>query len=153
MRRKDREITDQEQLRSIIRNTETCYMGMCSDGQPYVVPMNFGYEGEYIYFHSALQGRKIDILKENPRVTLVFTSEAELQLTGELQTWTTRYKSVMAEGIAKLITDESEKQKGINIILSRYTEEITEFSSSVLGRVMIIKVKITNLTGKGNPNK
>ena len=72
MRRKDREITDKKKMQMIISKAEVCYMGMSRDNMPYVIPINFGYDDNTIYFHCALEGEKIDILQKNPNVCLLF---------------------------------------------------------------------------------
>ena len=52
--------TDKEQIESIIRQSDVCFVGMAdTDGTPYVLPMNFGYKDGVIYLHSAQDGRSI----------------------------------------------------------------------------------------------
>ena len=61
--------TDKEQIESIIRQSDVCFVGMAdTDGTPYVLPMNFGYKDGVIYLHSAQDGRSISILERNPKV-------------------------------------------------------------------------------------
>ena len=67
MRRKEREVVDAAKIEEIIDKCDTCRLGMQDKGGPYIVPMSFGYarvDGVYeLYFHSALEGRKIALLK------------------------------------------------------------------------------------------
>ena len=67
MHRNEREITDKKDIDDIIRRCRVCHLAMCDEGQPYVVPLNFGYDGGFLYFHAAPEGRKIDIIKRNRR--------------------------------------------------------------------------------------
>ena len=67
MRRKDKEITDSKEIRQIIEDAVYCNVAMCQNNNPYVVPMNFGFQEDCIYLHSVNEGWKIDILKENPQ--------------------------------------------------------------------------------------
>ncbi|MCK5220561.1 MAG: pyridoxamine 5'-phosphate oxidase family protein, partial [Candidatus Aminicenantes bacterium] len=69
MRRSERKITDPEVIEYILNKGDICRLGLINKGLAYIVPMNFGYEGGYIYFHSANEGTKIDILKQNPKVS------------------------------------------------------------------------------------
>ena len=63
---KKRDLTFKPELVSIIQKCEICNMSMVDEqGLPYVLPMNFGYLDDYIYFHSAPSGKKVDILKNN----------------------------------------------------------------------------------------
>ena len=68
MRRKDRQVTDPEKIREIIAACDCCRLGLCDHGRAYVVPLDFGFteqEGRYtFYFHSAREGRKIDLIRQ-----------------------------------------------------------------------------------------
>lgn len=78
MRRRDREITDISVMESIIRDSSVCRMGLCDGDRPYVVPMNFGYRDGKVYMHSALEGKKLDIIRKNPDVCLEFETDLEI---------------------------------------------------------------------------
>ena len=70
MRRADREVTDVKGIDEILQKCKTCHVAMVDNGAPYVVPLSYGYRiiGESVlelYFHSALEGRKLDILNSN----------------------------------------------------------------------------------------
>ena len=71
--------TDKEQIESIIRQSDVCFVGMAdTDGTPYVLPMNFGYKDGVIYLHSAQDGRSISILERNPKVCITFSIDHAL---------------------------------------------------------------------------
>jgi len=150
MRRKDREIKDREQIKGIIEENEVCFLGLCDENEPYVVPMNYGYKDNTIYLHSAIEGKKLNIIKNNPKVCLVFNSDFELYLEGKPEEWTTYYKSVIAYGKAEIITDAEEKQEAINIIIGKFTDRDHEFRSEILERFKIIRIPLTEITAKGN---
>jgi len=67
MRRKDREVTNLDEIRDIIEKCKVCHLAMVDNGMPYVIPLNFGYiiadNLLTLFFHSAKEGRKINILK------------------------------------------------------------------------------------------
>ncbi len=67
MRRNDSEITDRKDIDGIIRRCRVCRLAMCDGSQPYIVPLSFGYDGSFLYFHTAREGRKIDIIKRNKK--------------------------------------------------------------------------------------
>lgn len=73
MRRKDREITDFHEMIDIMKKCDSCIVAMNDGDFPYIVPMNFGLEvqGEqvFLYFHCAMEGKKLDLLKKDNRVT------------------------------------------------------------------------------------
>ena len=70
MRRKDREISDLGEIESIIQRADICRLAFCDRGKPYVVPLCFGYRRGAIYFHSAREGRKLDMIRNNRLVML-----------------------------------------------------------------------------------
>jgi len=76
--KKEREIRDPKVIESIISRTNVCRLAMCDEGLPYVVPLCFGYEKGALYFHSATVGRKLEILKKNPKVSFEMDIDWEL---------------------------------------------------------------------------
>ena len=63
MRRKDKEIKDKAEIESIIKRATVCRIGLSENNVAYIVPMNFGYKDNSLYFHSAPMGKKIEIIK------------------------------------------------------------------------------------------
>ena len=78
MRRTDKEITCRSEIDEIIHGCQVCHVGFAVDGEPYVVPVSFGYDGVALYFHTARDGRKIDFISANPRVCLQFERDVNL---------------------------------------------------------------------------
>ena len=82
MRRKDKEVTDRNGIKEIICECKTCHVAMVDGYMPYVVPLSFGYKfiddgALELYFHSAFEGKKIDILKRNNKVCFEMSCEGE----------------------------------------------------------------------------
>ncbi|MCP3952367.1 MAG: pyridoxamine 5'-phosphate oxidase family protein [Desulfobacterales bacterium] len=150
MRRKDKEIKDKDKIEEIVQDAQVCHLALAGNGQPYVVPLNFGYRDEVVYFHSARQGRKIDMLAANPRVCLEFSTVLEL-VQGETSCdWGQRFKSVIAFGNARLIEDETEKREALDIIMGHYGGQGGDYSDNKLKVTAVIEVKLTEMTGKGS---
>ena len=68
MRRKEKEIIDQNIIEEILTNSFICRVAFFDEEYPYIVPMNYGYRDNTLYFHCGLQGRKIDLIKRNNKV-------------------------------------------------------------------------------------
>ncbi|MDR2920758.1 MAG: pyridoxamine 5'-phosphate oxidase family protein [Tannerella sp.] len=150
--------TDKEFLESTIRECEVCYVGMVdTDGMPYVLPMNFGYQDGIVYLHSAREGRSIDILEQNPNVCLVFNPENKLvhQHPDVACSYRMRSKSVMGWG--KVIFEEAFdlKVKSLNIIMKNYSNKQFEYSDPAIDNVKIWCVKLEKVTCKefGAPHR
>lgn len=70
IRRKEKEISDKNEMLAILENAKYITIAMCVDNEPYLVTLSHGYDRERncIYFHCAREGKKIDILKEQNKV-------------------------------------------------------------------------------------
>ena len=148
MRKAEREIKDQRELEDVIRRAEVCRLAMIDDGVPYIVPMNFGYRDGTFYFHCAREGRKLDILRKHPRVCFELEADVRLAKGGAPCKWSTSYESVIGWGVAELVMDEEEARKGLEVLMSHYTEGPFDFDPRSLSLTAVIKVKAERMTGK-----
>lgn len=150
MRRKDREIKDKDEIELIIRSAPICRLAMARENRPYVVPLNFGYRDNIVYFHSASQGKKIDIIRENPRVCLEFSNDAELVRAEKSCEWELHFKSAIGFGTAQFVEDTEEKKKALDVIMDHYDGTGDDYSEKMLKITSVIKVVLTELTGKSS---
>jgi nitroimidazol reductase NimA-like FMN-containing flavoprotein (pyridoxamine 5'-phosphate oxidase superfamily) len=148
MRRAEREIKDREVLEDILLKATVCRLAVCQDDVPYVVPLNFGYRDNRLYFHSAPEGRKIDTIKANPKVCFEVDVDHEL-VPGDVPCeWSVRYRSVIGFGQARLLEDAAEKRRGLDIILGHYGRGPFEYPEGAIDEVAVVEVEIDSLTGK-----
>ena len=148
MRRKDREITDRKAMEAILESAEVCRIGLADSGEPYVVPVCFAYQDNAIYFHSALAGKKMEMLAKNPRCC----AEVDIS-TGPIPdkdpcTWEMRYRSVICTGTARILTVYEEKREAMNAILRHYGNPDHPFTEKELKQVNLVKITIDGMTGK-----
>ncbi len=150
MRRNDKEIKDEYLIHRILKEATICRIALCNNNKPYIVPMNFGFKDNYLYLHSALNGRKIDIITKNNNVCFEVDIETELITSDKACNWGMKYYSAIGFGKAHFIEDEEEKINALNIIMQKYNHEAGSFqySKSALKKTTLIKVKIESLTGK-----
>ncbi len=148
MRRTEREVTERVLIDEFLHKTNVIYIGLSYDSKPYVVPMNFGYDGEYIYLHSAQAGKKIDALKQCAYVS--FTAVAyDAVIPGEKAcNWSAKYQSVMGGGIAEFLENDDEKMLALDHLMSNFQKGPFEYAPQALARIAIIKIKITEISGK-----
>ncbi len=152
MRRKDKEITEREIIDAIIDRALICHLACTMNEQPYVVPISFGYDGECTYFHSSPSGKKISILKENPRVCLTFEIDVEIVKDPDNACdWNFHYSSVIAEGIAEEIIQVSEKASALNQIMEHYSRETWSFPENELKKTSIWKIRLESVSAKISP--
>lgn len=150
MRRSDRAITDPAELESILREAIVCRMGLCDGEVPYVVPMNYGYRDGSVFLHSAIEGRKIEILRKNPNVCLEFEKDVELVPAEEACSFSMKYRSVIASGKAVFLEGAEEKAQGLNVIMGQYTGKEFDFPPQALERIVVIRIDLVECSGKHN---
>jgi nitroimidazol reductase NimA-like FMN-containing flavoprotein (pyridoxamine 5'-phosphate oxidase superfamily) len=120
---------------------------------PYIVPVNYGYRDGHIYIHSAPAGKKIDLLKQNKQVCFEVEDTVEIVRGKEACDWTTRYRSVVGYGTVEILSDETSKQEGMEVIMAQHgAPELVDFDAKNLKRMVILKLRITSLVGKQSSN-
>jgi nitroimidazol reductase NimA-like FMN-containing flavoprotein (pyridoxamine 5'-phosphate oxidase superfamily) len=148
MRRKDKEITDPSHIEKILKEAQVCHVAMVDGSRPYIVPLSFGYAGDCLYFHSALQGRKIDILRSNPEVCFEFDVVGPLVESDIPCNWSVTYQSVIGFGRAEFLEDIDARREAFRIIMAHYSKEKFVFSDEQLKSVAMLKVRIAEISAK-----
>jgi len=149
MNRREKEITDRSVIDRIIGQAQVCRLGLCKDNVPYVVPVNFGYDGASVYFHSAVAGMKIDFITSNPRVCFEFEHAVgvvpdETRACG----WTTSFYSVIGWGTVSEVTEREHKECALLAIMRQYSDREWEFDGSELARVRVWRISVDEVSGK-----
>ena len=135
-------------MESILVGASVCRLALADDGEPYVVPLCFGYRDRVLYFHSAGEGRKITILRKNPRCCVEVNGYEGPLRDSSPCTWEVRYKSVICAATACIVETFEEKKTGLNCIMSHYGGTEYPFSEEELQRVCVVRVEIREMTGK-----
>jgi nitroimidazol reductase NimA-like FMN-containing flavoprotein (pyridoxamine 5'-phosphate oxidase superfamily) len=149
MRRKEKEIKSKEEIESIIKSSKVCRVAFSLNGEPYIVPMYYGYKDNYLFFHSAKQGKKIDMIKKNNRVCFEIDINTNIIDTGVPCNWKNSYSSVIGFGKAEIIENFNEKLNALNTIIDHYSPgTIYKFPKENVSKTAIIKIEIEEITGK-----
>jgi nitroimidazol reductase NimA-like FMN-containing flavoprotein (pyridoxamine 5'-phosphate oxidase superfamily) len=152
MRRKDREISDPAELRRILREGKYAVIAMCRGNEPYVVTLSYGYDqSEHAcYFHAALQGQKIEFIRENPQVCATVIEDG-----GYLADQCAhRYATVVLRGEMTLLQDRAEKEHGLNVILNQLERNPAPIKARTVkdpaayDRVAVLRLAIRDCSGK-----
>ena len=148
MRRKDKEVMDPQKSEAIIERALVLRVALLDELYPYLVPVNFVYRKGRFYFHSAPEGKKLDLIKRNNRIC--FETEADVAvMKGDVPCkWSTRYASVIGFGRAHLIQDAEEKRKGLEIIFRHYAASPFEVPNSSLAQIAVIEIEVESMTAK-----
>jgi len=148
MRKTEKEIKSPQEIEAIIQKAQVCRIGFSENDLPYVVPVNFGYRDRCLYFHSAPEGRKMEIMKRNNRVCFEMDIAPELVRGQTPCKWDMKYRSVIGVGKAFLLADPAEKSRALHIIMEHYQGDPYEYSESELERVAVVRIEIESMTGK-----
>ena len=148
MRRNEREIKDRKDIDDIIKRCRVCRLAMCDDGQPYVVPLNFGYDGRSLYFHAALEGRKLDIIKGNNRVGFEFDILHDIVTAEQDCNWGAKYESVVGSGTAEIVDTLEAKKDALECIMRQYGNGVWDFKEEILKKTLVLRVRILKISGK-----
>ena len=148
MRRNEKEIKDPATLRAIIQQSKVCRVGLSDGNRPYIVPLCFGYEDGFLYFHAAHEGQKIEIIKKNNRVCFEFDVNAEIVEEQQACEWGMRYQSVIGFGTAVFLDDVEEKRRALEIIMRQYSDRSFLFPEHSVASTTVLKVAIESMTGK-----
>lgn len=153
MRRKDREVTDLGAIERIIGDCKVFRLGMLDGARPYVVPMNFGYDLRggtlELYAHSALEGRKVDVLRRNPEVCFEMDCGHRLVEAEAACGYGFAYSSVVGDGTVVFIEEPGEKLRALLKIMEHQTGR-ADFSipPEALGRVLVFGIVAASFTAK-----
>jgi len=149
MRRKDKEIINYPEIEEIMRKALICRISLVDGDSPYIVPVNFVVKDKYLYFHSATEGKKIEILRKNNKVCFEMDIDTEIVKGKSPCVWGMKYLSVIGFGRAFFIDNSSEKKKILNILMEKYAGEGDYvYQEEALQKVIVIGVIIETITGK-----
>lgn len=153
MRRKEREIKDTGDIAGILCRNCVGTLSLGGGEYPYSVPVNFGFsekDGDFrVYFHCAGAGRKIELLRNNPKVCFeVHTME---KITGEGENpcvYSCAYESVIGFGLARELKSHEEKREALIKIMENCTGRCFEFNENQTRGVTVFEIAFTEVTGK-----
>jgi len=148
MRRREKEILDPARIEAVLEKASVCRLVLCDGGQPYVVPVCFGHKNHAIYFHSAPEGRKLDILSRNSRVCVELETDVVFIPNKTACKWDLKYRSVIGFGRAIRLEAPDEKREALAVITGHYAHGPFVFSEDILKRTVVFKIELESLTGK-----
>jgi nitroimidazol reductase NimA-like FMN-containing flavoprotein (pyridoxamine 5'-phosphate oxidase superfamily) len=143
--------TEKEIIAAVIRQCDVCFVGMAgTDGIPYVLPMNFGYDDGVVYLHSAQDGNSIELLRQNPNVCIAFNAKNELvyQHPDVACSYRMRSKSVIAWGTVVFEEDFERKTEALHILMRQYSNKTFQYSRPAVENVKIWRVVLEKMTCK-----
>jgi uncharacterized protein len=152
MRRDERNISDIQLIEDIIKKADVCRIALANGNIPYIVALNFGYTlspENRLYFHCASEGKKLEMIKENSYACFEMDIDHAIYSGMKGCDWGMKYSSVVGYGHISIITGKEDRMYGLNCIMRHYGgEKEYSFDDKVLERTTILRLDITEMTGK-----
>ncbi len=154
MRRRDKEIANYQEVEELLSNALVGRLGTCFDNIPYITPVNYVYDNDKIYFHSAHEGRKIENIRHNQQVCFEIDKMISI-IPGRRMPCgsTTEYKSVIVFGDIRVVVDIDEKTVALNKLIEKYSPEAPRLpqSSDAAERTNVLVIDVKEITAKQSP--
>lgn len=157
MRRKDREITDMDEILSIIRKCDVCRLALFDEEYPYIIPLNFGFSYEdrqlKLYFHGAKEGKKLDLISRNPKAAFEMDCSHELLTGPDACDYTMNYESVCGNGSIRVLNPDC-AEFALRQLMKQYTDkEDLSFKEAAVKAVAVLELTVDHIYGKSRPPK
>lgn len=152
MLRKERKMSEADATKFLL-GAKTGRLGLCQNNEPYVVPVLFVYnpKADVIYVHSSKKGRKIGMMRANPRVCFEIDEMSNLVIGKSPCACDVVYRSVIVFGEVSFINDAAAKARALNMLMRKYGHGTSnEVTPEMTHNTQIVKIKITSKTGKEN---
>ena len=155
--RRGRQQLDDAACRDILAQGRECVLALAgsnaTDGFPYAAPVNYALHEDpddtlHLLIHCAPAGAKLDAIAADPRVSVCVIAQADVVP----EKYTTYFRSVIAFGRARLVTDDMARRAALLALADKYCPELaadqTEAEIARFPRVAIIDVTLEHVTGK-----
>jgi nitroimidazol reductase NimA-like FMN-containing flavoprotein (pyridoxamine 5'-phosphate oxidase superfamily) len=149
VRRKEREITDLEEMRQVLKSTKYVTVALSRNNEPYLVALSHGYDQtkNCLYFHCAPEGKKLIYAQANPQVW----GQAVLDF-GVTEDCDYAYTSVHFQGTLCLITDLAERQCAMEVLVRQVSlnpeAKLAKIKPEKLSKTTMGRIDITYMSGK-----
>ena len=151
MRRADREVTEIDEMITIMKKCDVCRIALHDKDYPYILPLNFGLsvkdDAVELYFHGAMDGMKYDLIRQDNRACFEMDCSHRLVTETERGSCTMEYESVIGQGHIEMISDE-QKYEALCILMKHYHQEEFPFNKDVMTRTKVFKLVVEKMTGK-----
>ena len=155
MTKRERLVTDPAKIRDILDSAKVLHLGLAVDNEPYVVPMNYGYTFEneklVIYLHSALRGKKMDMIRQNPRVFFEIDCDQQSFEGVKPCQYGMVYSSIMGRGVASFVEDVEAKKQAMAALMKTQTGKDFTFEDGWVSMVAVIRIDVEAYTAKHRP--
>lgn len=148
MRRNDKEVTELVKVEEILRSGRVCQLAFAAEPAPYIVSLNYGYADGALYFHSAPEGRKMEMIAGHPLAAFNIALDLGIIVGEKACNWTNRFRSVVGHGRIRLLVDPQEKRQGLDIIMAQYSSDKFDYVDKMVSATAVYRLEIAAMTAK-----
>ena len=150
MRRAEKEITDRDEIESIIQAALVCRIGLVDGDEAYIVPMNFGYADGSLWFHCAKEGRKMDLVQRTGKASFEIDIDEGLVLDRDAYKCSNNFKCVMGKGTIEVVSDRAERAKGVEALMKHYHPGDYVVTDRCMDKTVVLKLVVESVSCKVN---
>ena len=156
MRRHDREIKDQPEIKALLRDSRFGFIATVFENQPFIHANLFWYDekNQRIYFHTALEGRARSNIEASPQICFSVAAMGRLLPAETAIEFSTEYASVTVFGSARIADDTAEQRHGLQGLLDKYFPQLqsgvdySPITDAELQRTSVFAMEIESWSGK-----
>ena len=153
MRRNDRRVEGRAELAAILEAADSCSLAFASGNEPYIVKLNYGFELEgelpVLYFHCAREGRKLEMMRANPRVCFSLDAEHELATGPAPCDWGMKYASIVGYGLLREVEGDGERRSALDKVMRHYGwGGEGAYREGPLSATKVLRLDVAELCGK-----
>lgn len=148
MRRSDKLVTQTEAIAAIFAAGTVCQLAFADQPVPYLVSLNYAYHHGALYFHSASEGRKIELMQSTQAVAFTVVRNLGLIKGQNGCTWTTRFQSVVGSGALTLFDNLADKRRGLEFFMGHYSDDEFTFPGAMIEKTAVFRLDIDEMTVK-----
>lgn len=144
-------IEEKERINSIIKQATVGYLGLIdSEGLPYVIPMNFGYDGVCFYLHSGQENNTLNLLRKNNQVCLTLSIRNKLMFRHQEIgcSYYMKAESIIVRGVVDFLEDLDEKRQALDTIMQHYTDYPVKYGDPAVQNVVVWRITPTLITAR-----
>jgi nitroimidazol reductase NimA-like FMN-containing flavoprotein (pyridoxamine 5'-phosphate oxidase superfamily) len=155
LRRSDKQWNAPDEIEQLLASVRIMTGACCLKNEPYLFTVDFVWDRQarQLWFHSASEGRKMDIIKANPRVCVTVVEDRGY-IEGECDH---AYRSLILEGEAQVVTDLAEKRRGLELLARKHEPQpdavLARFApdDETVRKVGIVRITVDAISGKQGP--
>lgn len=132
-------LLSQDEIEALLRRRRIGRIGCCIEDRPYVVPINYAYDGSAVYVASG-PGRKIDAMRGDPRVCFEVD---EIDESNGAVGW----RSVIADGVYVELTTDGERRAALTL-LDKFSLGSPACGLAASAGMILFRIDLTEKTGR-----